>query len=275
MAEILKHVKWQDIVDIMVISFVVYRLLMLLYGTRAMQLVKGLLVIGLISALARLLELSTISWFMGQILGIMVIAVPIVFQPELRKVLEELGRGNIWKRHKVQKRAESIADEISKALIYMKSQRIGALLVLQRETGLKDFWRTAVILDAAISQELLISLFWINNPLHDGAVILDQSRIIAAGCYLPLTENSELSRWIGTRHRAGLGVTEVSDSISLIVSEERGEVSLAINGHLSRNLKDDQVYKLLVHYFSNEDTEQQSFLETLREEIKSLGAKEV
>ncbi|SMG43666.1 diadenylate cyclase CdaA [Dethiosulfovibrio salsuginis] len=275
MAEILKHVKWQDIVDILVISFVVYRLLLLLYGTRAMQLVKGLLVIGLLSALARLLELSTISWFMGQILGIMVIAVPIVFQPELRKVLEELGRGNIWKRHKVQKRAESIADEISKALIYMKSQRIGALLVLQRETGLKDFWRTAVILDAAISQELLISLFWINNPLHDGAVILDQSRIIAAGCYLPLTENSELSRWIGTRHRAGLGVTEVSDSISLIVSEERGEVSLAINGHLSRNLKDDQVHKLLVHYFSDEDTSQQSFLDTLREEIKSLGAKEV
>lgn len=275
MTEILKHVKWQDIVDIMVISFVVYRLLMLLYGTRAMQLVKGLLVIGLLSALARLLELSTISWFMGQILGIMVIAVPIVFQPELRKVLEELGRGNIWKRHKVQKRAESIADEISKALIYMKSQRIGALLVLQRETGLKDFWRTAVILDAAISQELLISLFWVNNPLHDGAVILDQSRIIAAGCYLPLTENSELSRWIGTRHRAGLGVTEVSDSISLIVSEERGEVSLAINGHLSRNLKDDQVHKLLVHYFSDEDTSQQSFLDTLREEIKSLGAKEV
>nr|WP_321503346.1 diadenylate cyclase CdaA [uncultured Dethiosulfovibrio sp.] len=275
MAEILKHVKWQDIVDILVISFVVYRLLMLLYGTRAMQLVKGLLVIGLLSALARLLELSTISWFMGQILGIMVIAVPIVFQPELRKVLEELGRGNIWKRHKVQRRAESIADEISKALIYMKSQRIGALLVLQRETGLKDFWRTAVILDAAISQELLISLFWVNNPLHDGAVILDQSRIIAAGCYLPLTENSELSRWIGTRHRAGLGVTEVSDSISLIVSEERGEVSLAINGHLSRNLKDDQVHKLLVHYFSDEDTSQQSFLDTLREEIKSLGAKEV
>ncbi|MDD4837511.1 MAG: diadenylate cyclase, partial [Dethiosulfovibrio sp.] len=202
-------------------------------------------------------------------------AVPIVFQPELRKVREELGRGNTWKRHNVQKRAESIADEISKALIYMKSQRIGALLVLQRETGLKDFWRTAVILDAAISQELLISLFWVNNPLHDGAVILDHSRIIAAGCYLPLTENSELSRWIGTRHRAGLGVTEVSDSISLIVSEERGEVSLAINGHLSRNLKDDQVHKLLVHYFSDEDTEQQSFLDTLREEIKSLGSKEV
>ncbi len=272
MAEILKLIKWQDIVDILVISYVIYRLLILLSGTRAMQLVKGFLVIGILSAMARFLELTTISWFMEQTLGIMVIAIPIVFQPEVRKILEELGRGNILKRHKAQKRAETIADEISKALVYMKSQKIGALLVLQRETGLKDFWRTAIVLDAEITQELLISLFWVNNPLHDGAVILDQSRIIAAGCYLPLTEDSELSRWIGTRHRAGIGVTEVSDAISLIVSEERGEVSLAINGHLSRNLKDDQVHKLLVHYFSGEDKEQQSFLGSLREEIRSLGA---
>ncbi|MCF4115038.1 MULTISPECIES: diadenylate cyclase CdaA [Dethiosulfovibrio] len=272
MTEIFKLIRWQDVVDILVIYYVVYRLLSLLYGTRAMQLVKGLLVIGILATSARLLNLETISWFMGQILNITVIAVPIVFQPELRKVLEELGRGNIWKRHKAQKRAETIAGEISKALIYMKGQRIGALLVLQRGTGLKDFWRTAIELNADITQELLISIFWVNNPLHDGAVILDQSKIIAAGCYLPLTEDSDLSRWIGTRHRAGLGVTEVSDAISLIVSEERGEVSLAINGHLSRNLKDDQVHKLLVHYFSGEDTEQQSFLDTLRDEIKSLGS---
>ncbi len=271
MTKLITLIRWQDVVDILVISFVVYRLLSLLYGTRAMQLVKGLLVIGLLASVARLLELTTISWFMGQLLGIMVIAIPIVFQPEVRKILEELGRGNIWKRRKAQKRAESISDEISKALAYLKSHKIGALLVFQRETGLKDFWRTAVFLDASISQELLISLFWENNPLHDGAVILDQSRVIAAGCYLPLTENSDLSRWIGTRHRAGIGVTEVSDAISIIVSEERGEISLATNGHLSRNVKDDQVHKLLVHYFSGEDTEQQSFLENLRDEIRSLG----
>jgi diadenylate cyclase len=146
--------------------------------------------------------------------------------------------------------AENLSREIVSALGYMKANKIGALLVLQQETGLKDYWRTAVRLDAAISQELIISLFWKDNPLHDGAVIMDRGTIIAAGCYLPLTDSPNISRWYGTRHRAALGITDVSDAMALIVSEERGETALAYNGHLSKNLKDAQLQKLLSFYFS-------------------------
>ncbi len=263
--------RWQDILDILIVAFIMYRLLLLLVGTRAMQLVKGLLILGGISALARLLQLSTVSWFLAKTLTVLVIAIPIVFQPELRKMLEELGRGRIWKRSQVEKRAQFLSDEITNALLFLKNKKIGALLVLQRNTGLKDFWRTAVRIDAQLSQELIISIFWPNNPLHDGAVIIENSTIIAASTYLPLSENSDLSRWIGTRHRAALGVTEVSDAIAVVVSEERGEISLAINGHMSRNLKESQVRRLFQHYFGALEEEKKSIWNRIHDEINSIG----
>lgn len=135
----------------------------------------------------------------------------------------------------------------------MKINQIGALLALQQETGLGEYWRTAVHLGAEVSQELLISIFWKDNPLHDGALIMDRENLIAAGCYLPLADAPEISRWYGTRHRAALGLSEVSDALVLIVSEERGEVSLAFKGHLSKNLKEPQLEKLLLHYFSGRE----------------------
>jgi len=266
-----KLLRWQDLIDIFIVSFIIYRILMLLVGTRAMQLVKGFLLLGAISAIARILDLTTVSWFLAKTLTFLVIAIPIVFQPELRKMLEELGRGGIWKRKKVQKRAEILSTEITSALSYLKSQQIGALIVFQRRTGLRDYWRTAVKLNADLSEELLISIFWPNNPLHDGAVIVENDTIIAASTYLPLTENSDLSRWIGTRHRAALGVTEVSDAIALIVSEERGEISLAIKGHLSRNLKELQLRKLLLHYFTGTEEGKKSLMGRIHDEISSLS----
>ncbi len=263
--------RWQDVIDIIVISIIVHRLLLLLVGTRAMQLVKGLFVLGALAAGARIFELRTLSWFLGKTLGVLVIAIPIVFQPELRKMLEELGRGGgFWQKRQVMKKAEALSQEVARAIGYLKGQKIGALLVLERNTGLKDFWRTAIRLGAEITQETLISIFWEGNPLHDGAVILDRNSIVAAGCYLPLSENTDLSRWLGTRHRAGLGVSEVSDAISLVVSEERGEVSLAINGHLSRNLKEPQIQKLLLHYFGGDEVESKSILDRLQEDIRTL-----
>ncbi|QTX31291.1 diadenylate cyclase CdaA [Aminithiophilus ramosus] len=262
--------RWQDLLDIVIISFVVYRLLLLLVDTRAMQLVKGIFVLGLLAAAARVFELQALSWLLGKSLTALFIAIPIVFQPELRRVLEELGRGQIWQRRQAQERAEQLADEVTRALVYLQGQKIGALLVLERTTGLKDVWRTAVRLDAEISQELVVSLFWPNNPLHDGAVIVNKERILAAACYLPLTENSNLSRWLGTRHRAALGVTEVSDAMSLIVSEERGEISLGIKGHLSRGLKEKQVRRLLLHYFLAREEQKGGLLEQLRRELREL-----
>ena len=236
--------------DIFIVSAIIYRILVLMVGTRAIQLVKGFLMVGTFALIASVLDLRLVSWFLSRILWALVIAIPIVFQPELRKMLEEIGRGNLWHRRMAVEEAESLSYEITNALSYMKSNKIGALLVLQKETGLKDYWRTAVKLDALISQELIISLFWKDNPLHDGAVIMDRENVIAAGCYLPLTDNPDISRWYGTRHRAALGITDVSDAMALVVSEERGEVALAYNGHLSKNLKDSQLQKLLLFYFT-------------------------
>ena len=267
----LDYFRWQDAIDIVVIALIVHRLLLLIVGTRAMQLVKGLFVMGALTAVARIFDLTTLSWFLGKVMGVLVIAIPIVFQPELRKMLEELGRGgSLWQKRRGGKRAEILTQEVARAISYLKGQRIGALFVFERNTGLKDFWRTAIKLNAEITQELLITIFWEGTPLHDGAVIMDRESVIAASCYLPLTEDSDLSRWIGTRHRAALGVTEVSDAIVLVVSEERGEVSLAVNGHLSKNLKEAQVQKLLLHYFSGEDEQTKPLLDKLQEDIRTL-----
>ncbi len=250
MSGILEFIRWQDFIDIIVIAFIVYRLLLLLMDTRAMQLVKGLFVIGLFYATARFLKLAALTWILGRLLGVFILAIPIVFQPEIRRMLEELGRGSIWRRRQAEERASQLTEEITRAILFLQSRKMGAILVFQKDTGLKDIWRSAVQIEGDVSQDLIISIFWPGNPLHDGAVILDNRKIIAAACYLPLTENSNLSRWIGTRHRAALGVSEVSDAMALVVSEERGEVALAINGHLSRELKEGQIRRLLMHYYT-------------------------
>jgi diadenylate cyclase len=274
-ANMLKFFRWQDLVDIALVAYIIYLTLSLLVGTRAVQLVRGLFLLFILSLVSRWLNLETFSWILSQFFSALLIAIPIIFQPELRRILEELGRGNMWRRSMALKRAEVTADEVCKGLMYCCAHKIGALVVLQRGTGLKDYWRNAVLLNADITQELIIAIFWPNNPLHDGAMIMDTEKIVSAGCYLPLTENADLSRWLGTRHRAAIGVTEVSDAVSLIVSEERGELSLAINGRISRNLKEQQLKKYLVHYFSGEDKEQQSFLESVKEELRSFGSKNV
>lgn len=265
--------RWQDVLDILIIAFFIYRLLLLLVDTRAMQLVKGILIIALFAAATSLLDLKVISWLLGKLLSVFFIAIPVLFQPELRRLLEELGRGRLWRVKEIQEQSEHLSDELTRALLYLQVHRIGALIVLQRETGLRDVWRSAVMLKAEISQELLIAIFWPGNPLHDGAVILDRKTIIAAACYLPLTQESNLSRWFGTRHRAALGVTEISDALALVVSEERGEISLAVRGHLSRGLREDQIRRLLRHYFMASE-EDKSLWSRLREELSTQWPEE-
>lgn len=263
--------RWQDLIDILVITVVIYKLLTLLKGTRAFQLAKGFFLVVVLTAVAKGLNLDTFSWLLGRTLSLLLLALPIVFQPELRKLLEEIGRGSMWRRRKAMARAETLADEMLKALTYLKVHRVGALVVLQRGTGLKDFWSTAVPLNADITQELLISLFWKNNPLHDGAVILTPEKMIAGGCYLPLTEEADLSRWLGTRHRAAIGVTEVSDAVSLVVSEERGEISMAISGKLIRDVKESRLKAFLLEYFSGQSAQEQGWMESLHQEIRQLS----
>ena len=263
--------RWQDFLDILIVAFLIYRVLMLLVGTRAMQLLRGVLIIGFIGAVANILELRSLSWIIGKMLGAFIIVVPVLFQPELRHMLEELGKGHLWKVSRNEEDIDLRAEQLSKALTYCKSQRIGALCVLQRDTSLKEVWRTAVMLKADITEELLISIFWPGTPLHDGAVVMDQQSIVAAGCYLPLTEKTDISRWYGTRHRAALGVTEMSDAIALVVSEERGEITAAVAGHFSKPLSEAQLKKICNHYFSFESKES-NFMDRLREEIQQQWA---
>ena len=241
----------RSVIDIAIVSFIIYRILVLMVGTRAVKLMKGVFILAAISAAASFLRLRLLSWFIGNALLALSFAVPIVFQPELRKMLEELGKGQFYllKRQMTDDEAAVRVKQIAGALSYLKANKIGALLVFQKEVGLGDYYNTAIQLNASITQELLISIFWINNPLHDGAVILDKYKLIAGGCYLPLADAPEISRWYGTRHRAALGITEVSDAIVFVVSEERGEISLASKGHLSKNLKDFQVEGILKNYF--------------------------
>jgi len=265
---------WANIrifLDISIVSAIIYRVLVLMVGTRGIQLVKGFLMLGTLALLAFALKLQLLTWFFGQSLWILAIAIPIVFQPELRKILEEIGRGTLWRPRMGSEEAETLSHEIASALGYMKANKIGALLVLQKDTGLKEYWRTAVKLNAAISQELILSIFWKNSPLHDGAVIMNREAIIAASCYLPLTENTDISRWYGTRHRAALGITEVSDAIALVVSEETGEVTLANNGYFSKNLKDAQLQKLLLFYFSDtSDVSQKTLKDKMLKALKEF-----
>ena len=272
MIPVLVDIRWQDILDIAIISLILYKLLLLLVDTRAMQLVKGMLVLAVAALLAKVIHLEALSWVVGKLMGVLLFTIPVIFQPELRRLLEEIGRGNLWRRRLVQERAEPLADEVLRALVYLQSQRIGELLVFQRETGLRDVWRSGVKLNAEITQEAIVSIFWHGNPLHDGAAVFDRERVLAAACYLPLTEKSNLSRWYGTRHRAALGVTEVSDAIALVVSEERGEVALATNGHLSKELKEAQLRKLLLFYFSNEQ-DNVPFFEKVKRHFLSLWSR--
>lgn len=260
--------RWQDIPDILIVAYIIYRVLMLLVGTRAMQLLRGVLIIGLVGALANVLELRSLSWIIGKILSAFIIVIPILFQPELRHMLEELGKGRLWQLEQDDKQIDVRAEQLTKAILYCKSQRIGALCVLQRNTSLKEVWRTAVLLKADITQELLVSIFWPGTPLHDGAVVLDQQSVVAAGCYLPLTEKTDISRWYGTRHRAALGVTEMSDAFALAVSEERGEITIAVGGHLSKPLNDDQLRSICNHYFNLTGRRDINFMERLRDELQ-------
>lgn len=261
--------RWQDIIDIAVVAFLTYRVLMFFVDTRAMQLVRGLIVIGVVGATARALDLRTITWLLNRLLSAFIIAVPIVFQPELRRLLEEIGRGRLIARSsQSDDLADAYADDVVKAVLYLQQHRIGALIVFQRGSGLKEIWRSAVQLKSEITQELLLSIFWPNNPLHDGAVIMDRDSVIAASCYLPLSDNTDISRWYGTRHRAAVGVTEVSDAQALVVSEEQGHVSLAIRGRLSRPLSEEQLVRFVKRYF-NPGEGSMTFLQRLRREIES------
>ena len=242
----------RSLLDIAIVSLIIYRILVVLVGTQAVQLVKGVISLALLWWLAAMFRFRLLSWFLGSSLLALSLAVPIVFQPELRKMLVELGRGHFYKRQMSTDEAEVKVNNIAKALQYLKANKIGALIVLQREDALGEYTDTAIHLNADITQELIEAIFWVNNPLHDGAIVIDRYKIISAACYLPLADVPEVSRFYGTRHRAALGITQKTDALVFVVSEQRGEISLAASGRLDKNIKDFQIEKNLMYYFVGE-----------------------
>ena len=270
MFALIDSIRWNDIIDILVVAFIAYRVLIFFVDTRAMQLARGLFILVVFGMLAQALRLRTITWLLGRLFSAVLIAIPIVFQPELRKLLEELGRGRLLSgRRGADDVADSYIEAIVAAVSYLQQHKIGALIIFQKDTGLREIWRSAVQMRAEINQELILSVFWPNNPLHDGAMIMDRQSIIAASCYLPLTDDDEISRRLGTRHRAAVGVTEVSDAQALVISEESGHVSLAIRGRLSRPLNPDQISRFVRRYFKPYDEKELGPLQTLHREIAS------
>ncbi|RTR25517.1 TIGR00159 family protein [Robertmurraya yapensis] len=234
-------------IDILLVTYVIYKLIMMIKGTKAVQLLKGIFVILIVTLISDKFHLQTLNWMMQQVLIWGVVAFVIIFQPELRRGLEQLGRGKFFSRsgYQEEEEQERMVEAIVKATDYMAKRRIGALISIERETGLADYIETGIPLNSNISSELLINIFIPNTPLHDGAVILQKNMVAAAACYLPLSESPFISKELGTRHRAALGISEVTDSLTVIVSEETGAISLTKNGELHRDLKLDKFRELL------------------------------
>ena len=221
--------------------------------TRAYTLLKGLLVIGAFLVIAYIFKMNTILWIVSKLAGALITAIVVIFQPELRKVVEQLGQKKIMASiipfdsgKEVKERfADKTVNELIKACFDMGEVKTGALIVIEREIRLDEYIRTGINVDAILTSQLLINIFEHNTPLHDGAVIVRENRIVAATCYLPLSDNMELSKQLGTRHRAGVGISEVTDSVTIIVSEETGQVSVAEGGRLMRNVSSSELREVL------------------------------
>ena len=236
-----------DILEILILAFLIYHIVNWIKSTRAWMLVKGIIVLCIFSFIAYILNFNVILWIISNTITVGIIAVIIVFQPELRKALEQLGRKNIVssfipfddQKEKNERFSDKTISEIVRATFELSKTKTGALMVVEQNIILNEYERTGIIIDSAMSSQLLINIFEHNTPLHDGAVLIRENRIVAATCYLPLSDNMELSKDLGTRHRAAVGISEVSDSLTIIVSEETGKVSIAIGGVLIRNVDGD------------------------------------
>lgn len=247
------------VVDILIVSYIAYKVVQLIQETRAWTLFKGLFAVLAVAIISNLFNLRTISFLIDNIIAFAFLAIVVVFQPEIRRALEKLGNSGIGRFFTVSGTQEellkttAVIGELVNVCDYLSKQYTGALIVIERETQFRDIISKGVYMDSAISEELLISIFNTHNPLHDGAVIIRDDKIMAAACILPLTDNPNLSKELGTRHRAALGITEVSDSIAIVVSEESGKISYANNGGLVRNLNKETLRKALQAHLIKEE----------------------
>ena len=244
-----------DIIEIIIIAFIIYYVMVWIKDTRAWSLLKGIAIIAAFAIIAVILNLNTILWIASKTLSVGIIALVIIFQPELRKALEQLGRKKIFSqitlfddnKDKTERFSDKTVNELVKASFELGKAKTGALIVIEQDMVLTEYERTGIDVDGIVTSQLLINIFEHNTPLHDGAVLIRGNRVVAATCYLPLSDNMELSKELGTRHRAGVGISEVTDSLTIIVSEETGKVSIAVGGKLIRNVGEDSLRNKLVY----------------------------
>ena len=264
-----------NIVEILILTVIIYELLIWVKNTRAWTLLKGIVVVTAFALISYFFHLTTLTWLMSKTAGVLVTVVVIVFQPELRRALEQLGRKNIIFSifgtsaviaEEDRRSRDKINSEIVKAVFEMSKVKTGALIVMEKKVILNEYERTGIPIDALISSQLLMNIFEHNTPLHDGAVFIRNQRVVAATCYLPLSDNMELSKELGTRHRAGVGISEVSDSLTIIVSEETGAVSIAESGKLTRSVSPDDLKAKLAEITQSVDDGKRK---KLRERIKN------
>jgi diadenylate cyclase len=235
-----------NVLDVLVVWYLVYKLIQLVRGTKAIQLFKGVGLFIVLRFLAGLIGLRTLSWLMDQVITYGVIAAIVIFQPEIRRGLEHLGRSALFKTAKSEKHEDEVmVQSLDKAIQYMAKRKIGALITIERTTGLEEYIETGIVLDADITGELLINIFIPNTPLHDGAVIIRDGKIAVSSAYLPLSESLLIPKEFGTRHRAAVGVSEVSDALTIVVSEETGDVSITMNNQLLSGLTREQYLEIL------------------------------
>ena len=247
--EILRQFRWQDLVDIILMSIILYRLLLIIKGTKAAHMLIGLGVLLFASLISRYFELYTVDWLIQSFWAQIVIAIIIIFQPEIRRALAQMGEAQFLQTLTSAEELKSL-EEIVRATVALSNRKIGALIAIERDTSLKDFVEMGTPLDAKVSKEVLLSIFHPTSPIHDGAVVIKGNRIVAAGCFLPITMSPEISRSLGTRHRAGIGITEETDAVVIIVSEETGVISMAINRNLETHIDMGSLRDILTDLFT-------------------------
>ena len=243
------RITWTDIIEIVIIAFVIYNVMVWIKNTKAWVLLKGIIIVVIFALIAYILNLKTILWIAGKTISVGIIALVIIFQPELRRALEQLGRKKILfglfrfndGREKGERFSSKTAEEIVRACFDMGAAYTGALIVIEQDMVLEEYEKTGITVDGLVTSQLLINIFEHNTPLHDGAVIIRGDRVVAATCHLPLSDNNNLNKALGTRHRAGVGISEVTDSMTIIVSEETGKVSVAVGGELIHDIDADSL----------------------------------
>jgi len=253
---ILRYLRWQDILDIFFVAIIIYRVLLIIKGSKAAQMLIGLGVLFIAFLFSEYIGLYTIDWLIQSLWAQIVLAIIILFQPEIRKALAQMGEARFLHSFTSAEELHSL-EEIVRASVALANRKIGALIAIEREVTLNDFIEVGTPLDARISHELLLSIFHPTSPIHDGAVIIRGNRIIAAGCFLPLTLSVELSKTLGTRHRAAIGLTEETDAVVIIISEETGTIATAISGKLTRNVDMNSLRDFLTEYFISQKEKKQ------------------